>query len=113
MAAFGSTDRRLDNRIDANSFALFCSPVVNLFPKRLDPIIVSDRFSEFHVVAERTRPIDFEVYEMRGVVGVLAKTNKEQKFEPFYRARDYEGQSGAYYAVHRAPRVLTAREKKF
>jgi type VI secretion system protein ImpG len=64
-------------------------------------------------VPERTRPIDFEVYEIQEVVGVVAKTNQEQKFEPFYRARDYEGQSGVYYAVHRAPRVLTAKEKKF
>ena len=113
IVAFRSAEPRLDNRIDANSFALFCSPVVNLFPKRLDPIIVSDRFSEFHVVPERTRPIDFEVYEIQEVVGIVAKTNQEQKFEPFYRARDYEGQSGVYYAVHRAPRVLTAKEKKF
>jgi type VI secretion system protein ImpG len=113
IVAFRSAEPRLDNRIDANSFALFCSPVVNLFPKRLDPIIISDRFSEFHVVPERTRPIDFEVYEIQEVVGIVAKTNQEQKFEPFYRARDYEGQSGVYYAVHRAPRVLTAKEKKF
>jgi type VI secretion system protein ImpG len=113
VVAFRSAEPKLDNRVDTNSFALFCSPVVNLFPKRLDPILVSDRFSEFHVVPERTRPIDFEVYEIQEVVGVLANTNQEQRFEPFYRARDEDGQSGAYYAVHRAPRVLTAREKKF
>jgi type VI secretion system protein ImpG len=53
------------------------------------------------------------VYEIQEVVGVIAQTNQEQPFEPFYRARDSEGPSGAYYAVHRAPRVLTAKEKKF
>jgi type VI secretion system protein ImpG len=113
IVTFRSAEPRLDNRVDANSFALFCAPIVNLFPKRPDPILISDRFSEFHVVPERTRPIDFEVYEIQEVVGVIAQTNQEQPFEPFYRARDYEGQSGAYYAIHRAPRVLTAREKKF
>ena len=113
VVTFRSAEPKLDNRIDANSLALFCSPVVNLFPKRLDPILVSDRFAEFHIVPERTRPIDFEVYEVQEVVGVIAKTNQEQKFEPFYRARDTDTQSGAHYSVHRAPRVLTAREKKF
>ena len=96
-----------------NSFALFCTPVINLFPKRLDPILISDRFSEFHIVPERTRPIDFEIYQIQSVVGILARVNEEQRFEPFYLARDSEGRSGAYYTVNRVPRVLTAKEKKF
>jgi type VI secretion system protein ImpG len=113
VIALRVAEPKLDNRIDANSFALFCTPVINLFPKRLDPILISDRFSEFHIVPERTRPIDFEVYEIQSVVGILARINEEQRFEPFYLARDSEGRSGAYYTVHRMPRVLTAKEKKF
>src|SRR6202790_2989176 len=113
VIALRVAEPKLDNRIDANSLALFCTPVINLFPKRLDPILISDRFSEFHIVPERTRPIDFEVYEIQSVVGILARINEEQRFEPFYLARDSEGRSGAYYTVHRMPRVLTAKEKKF
>ena len=113
ILALRSAEPKLDNRIDANSFALFCSPVINLFPKRLDPILISDRFAEFHIVPERTRPIDFEVYQIQEVIGVTAKANEEQRFEPFYLARDADGRSGAYYTVNRMPRVLTAKEKKF
>jgi type VI secretion system protein ImpG len=113
VIALRAAEPKLDNRIDANSFALFCTPVINLFPKRLDPILISDRFSEFHIVAERTRPIDFEIYQIQNVVGILARINEEQRFEPFYLARDSEGRSGAYYTVNRVPRVLTAKEKKF
>jgi type VI secretion system protein ImpG len=113
VIALRAAEPKLDNRVDANTFALFCTPVINLFPKRLDPILVSDRFSEFHIVPERTRPIDFEVYQIEEVVGVTAKANEEQRFEPFYRARGDGSHSGAYYTVHRAPRVLTAKEKKF
>jgi type VI secretion system protein ImpG len=108
-----AAEPKLDNRIDADSFALYCTPVINLFPKRLDPVLVSDRFAEFHVVPERTRPIDFEVYEVQQVVGVLANLNEEQRFEPFYFARDGEGRTGSYYTINRIPRVLTAKEKKF
>jgi type VI secretion system protein ImpG len=104
---------RLDNRIDASTFALFCTPIINLFPKRLEPILISDRFSEFHIVPEKMRPIAFEVYQVEEVVGVTADANQQQRFEPFYRARSEDERSGAYYTVHRAPRVLTAKEKKF
>jgi type VI secretion system protein ImpG len=113
IIALRTAEPKLDNRIDPNTFALFCTPVINLFPKRLDPILISDRFAEFHIVPERTRPIDFEVYEIQRVVGVLAKLNEEQRFEPFYLARDSEARAGAYYTINRVPRVLTAKEKKF
>jgi type VI secretion system protein ImpG len=113
MVALRAPEPRLDNRVDASTFALFCTPIVNLFRKRLDPILISDRFSEFHIVPERTRPIDFEVYEIEEVIGVTASSNQEQRFEPFYRARSEGEPSSAYYTVHRAPRVLTAKEKKF
>jgi type VI secretion system protein ImpG len=113
VIALRSAEPKLDNRIDPNTFALFCTPVINLFPKRLDPILISDRFSEFHIVPERTRPIDFEVFQIQTVAGILARINEEQRFEPFYLARDNESKLGAYYTVHRAPRVLTAKEKKF
>jgi type VI secretion system protein ImpG len=113
VIALRTAEPKLDNRIDANSFALFCTPVINLFPKRLDPVLISDRFAEFHVVPERTKPIDFEVYQIQEVVGITAKTNEEQRFEPFYLARDSDTLAGAYYTVHRVSRVLTAKEKKF
>ena len=113
IIALRAAEPKLDNRIDVNTFALFCTPVINLFPKRLDPILISDRFSEFHIVPERTRPIDFEVYQIESVVGILANTNEELRFEPFYLARDGDLRSGAYYTVNRVPRVLTAKEKKF
>jgi type VI secretion system protein ImpG len=113
IIALRTAEPKLDNRIDANTFSLFCTPVINLFPKRLDPILISDRFAEFHIVPERMRPIDFEVFQIQQVVGLLAKINEEQRFEPFYLARDKDLQWGAYYTVNRVPRVLTAKEKKF
>ncbi len=113
VIALQTAEPKLDNRIEGNSFALYCTPVINLFPKRLDPVLVSDRFAEFHVVPERTRPIDFEVYEIQQVVGVLADLHEEQRFEAFYFARDGDSRTGSYYTVNRIPRVLTAKEKKF
>ncbi len=107
-----TAEAKLDNRVDAGTFALFCTPVVNLFRKRLDPAPVSDRFSEFHVVPERTRPLDYEVHSLLEVRGLGTGTYQERRFEPFYRARDGAERAGAYYTLHRIPRLLTAKEKR-
>jgi type VI secretion system protein ImpG len=107
-----TAEARLDNRVDPNTFALFCTPVINLFSKRLDPVLISDRFSEFHVVAERTHPLDYEVHSLEEVVGVSARTYEQRVFEPFYRARDGNERAGAYYTLYRIPRLLTAKEKR-
>jgi len=106
----------LEGRVDADTFALFCCPAVNLFPRRADRIHLSDRFSEFHVVADRTRPLDFEVYQVLRVVGHGARSGEEQEFRPFYSATDFDadvGGGGAYYVANRVPRTASAREKQF
>jgi type VI secretion system protein ImpG len=106
-------ETRLENRVDASSFDLFCSPVINLFPHRADRIPVSNRFSEFHVIPDRTRPLDYEVFSVEGVSGYDAQEGQEQPFKPFYLAKDADPNIGAYFTVNRVPRVLTAKEKRF
>jgi type VI secretion system protein ImpG len=106
-------DTRLENRVDASAFELFCTPVINLFPKTLDRISLSERFSEFHVVADHNRPLDFEIFEIQNVTGYGAEAGEEQEFRPFYLARDADAATAAFYTMNRAPRVLTAKEKQF
>ena len=105
-------DLALENALDAQNFALFCSPAINLFPKRADRIHLSDRFSEFQVIPDRTRPLDFEVYQITGVTGHGTRADQDQEFSPFYRARDEEGLAGAYYSVNRVPRVASSKEQR-
>ena len=113
VIALKTAETRLEGRIDASCFDLFCSPVINLFSRPLDRISLSDRFAEFHVVPDRNRPLDFEVYELESVVGYGAMAGQEQTFRPFYLARDADLETDAFYTVNRIPRVLTAKEKQF
>jgi type VI secretion system protein ImpG len=98
--------------VDASEFALHCTPAINLFPKRADRIHVNERETEFHVVPDRTRPMDFEVFGVTGVTGFGA--GFEQSFRPLYSSDDFthttEGQ--AYYAIQRLPRVLSAKQRQ-
>ncbi len=109
----GSVDTRLETRVNASSFELFCTPVINLFSKHLDRITLSDRFSEFQVIADRNRPLDFEIFELESVTGYGALSGEEQSFHPFYLARDADPRSGGFYTVNRIPRTLTSKEKQY
>jgi type VI secretion system protein ImpG len=106
-------DVRLEKALSAENFALFCTPAVNLFKKRLDRIHLDDRFSEFHVVPDRTAPLDYEVHSINQVTGYGGRgQGQEQVFRPFYRAKDGDtGESECYYALHRVPRMLSERER--
>lgn len=104
---------RLENRIDASNFALNCTPVINLFPKPLDRIQLTEWLSEFHVVPDRNRPLDFEIFQIENVRGLGETADEQQAFNPFYMAKDTDLASAAYYTTIRQPRILTAREKQF
>ncbi len=107
------SERELQDSLDASHFSLFCTPAVNLFPKRADRVHLSDRDFEWHIVPDRTRPMDFEVYQLTGVVGIGASAETEQDFLPFYAANDltdYTDQR-AYYTVRRVPRVLSSKQR--
>jgi type VI secretion system protein ImpG len=104
---------RLDGRIDAACFDIGCTPVINLFPKTLDRIQLTEWLSEFHVVPDRNRPLDFEVFQLQQVTGIGEIAGEKQVFHPFYLAKDTDLTSAAYYTAQRVSRTLTAREKQF
>ena len=108
VVLFNRSEPALESGVNASNFALFCSPAINLFPKRADRIDLSDRAYEYHVVPDRTQPLDYEVVEVREVTGYGAAGERERDFLPFYAASDRtpERDRGAYFSVRRAPRLL-------
>ena len=110
----GRGDPTLESVVDASNFALFCTPAINLFPKRADRIQVSDNAYEYHVVADRTRPLDFEIYEVTGVVGHAMGADSEQQFLPLYSAysTDEEHRNTAYFTTRREPRLVSATQRR-
>jgi type VI secretion system protein ImpG len=66
------------------------------------------------VIPDRTRPIDFEVYQVEGVVGYGARGEGQQPFLPFYGATETSAdpETAAYYTVRRVPRVLPADARR-
>ena len=104
----------LEGVLEASNFRLHCTPAINLFPKRFDRIHLNDVGPDYHVVPDRTRPMDFEVYRVDGVTGYGAGTTEAREFRPFYAPAhsDLRDQSPAYYSVHRVPRRPSSRQQR-
>jgi len=107
--------RELESAIDPSNFALSCTPAINLFPKRADRIHVTDQAWEFHVVPDRTRTLDYEVFQVLSVGGYGAAADLQTEFRPFYAANEADAdtaRSGAYFSVNRLPRAASAKEQR-
>ena len=108
------SDGALGALVDRGGFALHCTPAINLFSRRADRIHVSDQQAEHHVVVDRTKPMDFEVYGVERVVGYSEGLDAEREFRPFYASVDADGVLPAhgYFAMRREPRALSERQRR-
>ena len=112
IVLFERFDPSLESSVGAAQFVPFCTPAINLFPRRVDRIHLSERVNEHHVIADRTRPMDFEIHSLTGVTG--HSTGPDQPFLPFYAVRDPSryGRDQAYYTLRREPRVLSSEQRR-
>lgn len=110
----GRAEPTFESVVDRSNFSLFCTPAINLFPKRADRIHVTDGAYEYHVVADRTRPIDFEIYEVTDVVGHGIGADSQQEFRPFYAAYSTHKphEHSAYFTTRREPRLVSSTQKR-
>ncbi|WP_439852260.1 type VI secretion system baseplate subunit TssF [Pseudomonas syringae] len=112
IVLFNSFEQSLESSVGAEQFVPFCTPAINLFPRRLDRIHLTDRVHEHHAIADRTRPMDFEIHSLKTVTG--HGTGPDQPFLPFYAVRDPSryGRDKAYYVLRREPRVLSSEQRR-
>jgi len=110
---FDRSVSRLHNAVDAGNFRLFCTPAINLFPRRADRIHLQQGRAEYHILADRTRPMDFEIHGISNVEGFGDRQEPEQRFQPFYGCdeRTWHSGSAAFYTIRREPRLLSSRQK--
>jgi len=107
-----SRDNDFENVIGKHNFLPFCVPAINLFPKRADRITLNDRDHEFHVLADRSRPLDFEVHQVLSVVGYGKQADEKKDFLPFYGLKDDHSpvENSAFFSLQRKPRLLSSKQ---
>jgi type VI secretion system protein ImpG len=110
---FSRPDNVLLQAVDASCMALHAVPAINLLDKRCDRIHVGTDSADFHVVPDRTRPMDYEVHSLLDVQGYGTGVNSEWRFLPFYNAFHKEDRGhNAYYSVQREPRLLSQHQQR-
>jgi type VI secretion system protein ImpG len=59
--------------------------------------------------------MDFEVYQVNGVVGHGTGENRQQEFLPFYSSDEtsFRAESSAYYTIRRESRLLSVRQQRY
>lgn len=107
-----SRNNDLENVIGPRNFLPFCVPAVNLFPKRADRITLNKIDHEFHILADRSRPLDYEIHQVLTVAGYGSQAEERKKFLPFYGLKDdhIPAEDSAFYAIHRKPRLLSSKQ---
>lgn len=95
IAPFERFDRRtlLEAGLTAGTIRLGCTPIVNLFPKVAEPILLDQRRPEYQLVPDVYHRETIEVFSIDDVVGVTAGGADTYRFAPFYSHRHGERHS--------------------
>ena len=107
ISPFELPDRRqnLELGVNAKTFKVNCCPIINLYKKTAEPILLDQRKSEYQIIPDVTRPQATEVFSIEEVVSIDAATNSVNRFEPFYSYRHstIHDQRQTFWMAHRRP----------
>jgi type VI secretion system protein ImpG len=104
IIALDEASNRLEQQVKAPCFRLYCAPGINLFSRRFSQVVEPDRFSEFQVVPDANRPLDFEVYSIESVEGFSDSSPFGHPFKPFFETHPLHREGKAFFTVSRQPR---------
>ncbi len=90
----------LNQRITAETFRLFTTPVINLFDVSAEPVKLDPKIHEHLLRASGTRHDHMEVYEVREVIGIRQGQSERRNYEPFVGfAHTADSREGSYYTL--------------
>jgi type VI secretion system protein ImpG len=78
--------QELENHVGPGTFRLGCTPIVNLFSHRAEPIPLDHNLVEYPVVPDVRRPRSYEVYSIDRVVAENSR-GETAEVAPFYSLR--------------------------
>lgn len=98
--------------VTPEAFTLNATPAVNLFHKRCDRVHISPSVTEHHVVADRTAPLDYEIYALDEITGISGAGDSDVQFRPFYSATDLTAAGETHATYFTQSRKMRQRAEK-
>lgn len=90
--------------VQAGTFQLGCTPVINLFEKVAEPILLNQRQHEYHLIPDVHRQMATEIYSIEAVTSTDPYLEKSREFQPFYSCQHAAVNGGeAYWYSSRRP----------
>lgn len=93
------------SQVDRETFALGCTPVINLFPRTTEPIRLDHRRSEYPLVPDARREKFTEIHSILSVSGSSDPRVRGRVYEPFYSFNHHMAERGhkTYWHSRRVP----------
>jgi type VI secretion system protein ImpG len=108
---FDRVQTALENALDPAFLRLNCTPIINLFPRNVDRVHVTPTDIEYHVVADRNRPMDLEIFSIERMRAIWASGSPEE-IVPFYAVRHrVSGPQPGYYTLQRRLRLQSESQR--
>ncbi|HXQ74633.1 MAG TPA: type VI secretion system baseplate subunit TssF [Pyrinomonadaceae bacterium] len=73
--------------VSAETFQLGCAPAINLFKEMAEPIRLTGKQHEHHLIPDVRRQMALEVYSVDSVTADDPQLGKSREFQPFYSFR--------------------------
>ena len=111
---FSRSARVLAGAVEPANFKLYATPVINLFERQAGRVSV-DRYShEYHVVPDRTRPLDFELFRIIDVRAVGREAGDLRPVAPLYAYGSllYDWRDALFYTTQLRNRRLSTKEQR-
>lgn len=90
--------------LDADNFQLGCTPIVNLFPRVSEPLVMDQRHYEYMLVPDRQRDATTEVHSIVSVIASDPDADKPVNVPGFAALGHVDGAEGAvFWAARREP----------
>ncbi len=98
----GESDVELEHNISSDTFQMGCSPAINLFEHKTDPIKLDHTTTEYQIIPDARRPLGYEVYAINQVNASTSAGNKET-YLPLYGTNheNQENENHAYWFSQR------------
>lgn len=89
FSSFERAERRdqLEVGVTDETVRLGCTPIVNLFPKTSEPVLLTQRRQEHRIVADARRRASTGVFSVDDVVAVTPGASEPLRFDPLYSFR--------------------------
>jgi type VI secretion system protein ImpG len=76
--------------VGTNNIVLGCTPIVNLFPKTTEPLVLTHRSYEYRLVADQRLENSTEIYAIQEVIAAFDGQNKTETYMPYFSYNHYQ-----------------------